>query len=203
MRLYSYVVARDFGFAPNPFNGVCTLATCKPNIRKAASVGDWILGTGSSSNSLSGRLVYIMQVSEKLTYDDYWNNEKFNVKKPNLKGSLKQAFGDNIYHHNLQTGEWMQEPSHHSLPNGNQNLLNVDHDTQTEFILVGERFTYWGGNGPSIPNHFRNYNGIDICALRNHKCNFSVAFVNEFLAWINSLNVSGYLYPPKQFRKKP
>ena len=127
----------------------------------------------------------------------------FNVKKPNLKGSLKQAFGDNIYHHNLQTGEWMQEPSHHSLPNGNQNLLNVDHDTQTEFILVGERFTYWGGNGPSIPNHFRNYNGIDICALRNHKCNFSVAFVNEFLAWFNSLNVSGYLYPPKQFRKKP
>src|SRR5712671_5339411 len=34
MRLYSYVVARDFGFAPNPFFGVCTLATCKPDIRK-------------------------------------------------------------------------------------------------------------------------------------------------------------------------
>lgn len=27
---YSYVVARDFGFAPNPFNGFLTLATCKP-----------------------------------------------------------------------------------------------------------------------------------------------------------------------------
>ncbi len=203
MHLYSYVVARDFGFAPNPFNGFCTLATCKPNIRKAASVGDWVLGTGSSSNGLSGRLVYIMQVSEKLTYDEYWNNEKFNVKKPNLKGSLKQAFGDNIYHRDLQTGEWIQEPSHHSLPNGNQNPLNVVHDTQTEFILVGESFAYWGGNGPTIPNYFRDYNGVDICALRNHKCNFSDVFVNEFLAWVNSLNVSGYLNTPKQFRKNP
>ena len=41
--LYLYVVDRDFGFAPNPFHGVCTLATCKPKIRKFAKVGDWII----------------------------------------------------------------------------------------------------------------------------------------------------------------
>ena len=29
---YSYVVARDYGFAPNPFNGILTLAACKPVI---------------------------------------------------------------------------------------------------------------------------------------------------------------------------
>ena len=34
MKLYSYIVARDFGFAPNPFYGFCTLATCKPKIAK-------------------------------------------------------------------------------------------------------------------------------------------------------------------------
>ncbi|MFH1865797.1 MAG: hypothetical protein ABIK85_07930, partial [Candidatus Eisenbacteria bacterium] len=39
MRLFSYIVARDYGFAPNPFCGVCTLATCKPKIRESASVG--------------------------------------------------------------------------------------------------------------------------------------------------------------------
>src|SRR5882762_6472831 len=48
VRLYSYVVARDFGFAPNPFYGFCTLATCKPRIRAHACVGDWVLGTGSA-----------------------------------------------------------------------------------------------------------------------------------------------------------
>ena len=39
MRLHSYVVARDYGFAPNPFLGVCTLATCKPK-----SAPPWELG---------------------------------------------------------------------------------------------------------------------------------------------------------------
>ena len=38
MRLFSYVVARDYGFAPNPFYEMCTLATCKPRIRKLLSV---------------------------------------------------------------------------------------------------------------------------------------------------------------------
>ncbi len=27
---------RDYGFAPNPFHGICTLATCKPVIRRVA-----------------------------------------------------------------------------------------------------------------------------------------------------------------------
>ena len=49
MRLHSYVVARDYGFAPNPFFGVCTLATCKPKIRSAAKLGDWVMGTGSKT----------------------------------------------------------------------------------------------------------------------------------------------------------
>jgi len=39
--LHSYVVARDYGFAPNPFFGFCTLATCKPRLRSVAQVGDW------------------------------------------------------------------------------------------------------------------------------------------------------------------
>ena len=41
--LYSYVITRDYGFAPNPFGGICTLATCKPGIRNHATVGDWVV----------------------------------------------------------------------------------------------------------------------------------------------------------------
>lgn len=47
--LYAYSITRDFGFAPNPFHGICTLATCKPRIRKAANIGDWILGIGGAN----------------------------------------------------------------------------------------------------------------------------------------------------------
>jgi hypothetical protein len=47
--LYSYVVRSDSGFAPNPFGEYCTLACCKPQIRKRARVGDWIVGCGSKA----------------------------------------------------------------------------------------------------------------------------------------------------------
>jgi Nucleotide modification associated domain 2 len=44
MTLYSYIVTHDTGFAPNPFFGFCTLACCKPGIRKHADKLDWIVG---------------------------------------------------------------------------------------------------------------------------------------------------------------
>ena len=55
-RVYMYVVDRDFGFAPNPFHGVCTLATCKPAIRKGARVGDWVIGMGGSRSQCDGKM---------------------------------------------------------------------------------------------------------------------------------------------------
>ena len=86
MRLFSYVVARDYGFAPNPFFGVCTLATCKPEIRKTASAGDWIIGTGSSQKGRQGYLVYAMCLTETMTFNEYWEDKRFQRKKPNLQG---------------------------------------------------------------------------------------------------------------------
>ena len=64
MKLYSYVVARDFGFAPNPFYGFCTLGTCKPKIRRSAKVGDWIVGTGSKTRRRARHIVFVMRVTE-------------------------------------------------------------------------------------------------------------------------------------------
>ena len=75
MRLFSYVVARDYGFAPNPFHGRCTLATCKPRIRNAAAIGDWVIGTGSSTASKEGRLVYAMRITKTMTFNQYWMAE--------------------------------------------------------------------------------------------------------------------------------
>ena len=43
-RLFSYTIPIDDGAAPNPFHGMCTLAICKPGIRRVAKKGDWIAG---------------------------------------------------------------------------------------------------------------------------------------------------------------
>ncbi len=81
-RVYIYVVARDFGFAPNPFHGTCTLATCKPGIRASASIGDWVIGVGGARLGATGKCIFAMQVSEKLTFDEYWIDVRFKDKKP-------------------------------------------------------------------------------------------------------------------------
>lgn len=197
MTLYSYVVARDFGFAPNPFFGACTLATCKPKIRGAAVVGDWVVGTGSKGYGLDGRLVFAMRVAETLTYDQYWRDPRFRDKRPNLHGSFKQALGDNIYH-KARDGHWIQANSHHSFPDGSPNPSNIEHDTQTPRVLVGSLFGYWGRSGPKIPRQFRQ-SKRDVCAQRGHKCNFPPEFVASFVQWLESLGLHGYLGPPAEW----
>ena len=77
-RLYSYKMSHDNRFAPNPLFGVLTLATCKPQLRKNAKVGDWIAGWTSSHIAHTPtpvgeeRLIYLARVSEKLTFAEYW-----------------------------------------------------------------------------------------------------------------------------------
>lgn len=151
MRFFSYIVARDYGFAPNPFWNICTLATCKPDIRKAANIGDWIFGTGSKSNKVSGRLIYAMEVSEKLTFEDYWEDPRFQIKKPRMNGSFKQMYGDNIYH-KANDGSWLQEDSHHALPDGTINPKNLKTDTRGLFVLVSTNFYYFGKSCIKIPD---------------------------------------------------
>jgi Nucleotide modification associated domain 2 len=194
MTLHSYVVARDYGFAPNPFFGICTLATCKPIIRKAAKVGDWIVGTGSAAYGFVGRLVYIMKVDEILDYSGYWLDPRFQNKKPNLRGSLKQAYGDNIYHWDSESDQWIQENSHHSQKDGSANCANVVHDTQTVNVLIGRDFVFWGRAGPKIPTEF-----ACVCAVRGHKSRFSKEFEDSFFAWIGSIEPRGYVGDPAEF----
>lgn len=69
MNVFTYVVEHDLGFAPNPFHGVCTLACCKPRIRRKAERGDIVLGTGAALPQLRGHLTYWMQVDEITTFD--------------------------------------------------------------------------------------------------------------------------------------
>ena len=196
MRLYSYVVAYDYGFAPNPFYGVCSLATCKPQIRRTADIGDWIIGTGSARHDRRGYLVYVMEVSRAMTFTDYWNATRFRRKRPILRGSKKQAFGDNIYWQD-ESRYWHQADSHHSLADGRANVHNLRRDTGVDRVLVGERYTYWGGGGPRIPAHIRSYQKYDLCAVtQGHKCRFPQPLVDQFLDWYWTLDVFGYCGRP-------
>ena len=202
MKLYSYIIARDFGFAPNPFHGFCTLATCKPKIRAGARVGDWIIGTGPKSRyDMAGRLIYAMQVGEVLDFDTYWNDPRFLLKRPNLNGSLKAIYGDNIYR---RVGKkWLQSDSHHSLENGRPNKANIEWDTSVDRVLVSAKFVYWGKIAPAIPKQFRPFRktGEDICCkARGHRV-FGDELASAFARWLEQQGKWGFQGDPVEFDK--
>lgn len=201
MKLYSYVVARDYGFAPNPHYGFCTLATCKPILRRKASIGDWVIGTGAASNHLSGHLVYAMRVSEIMTFNEYFADPRFATKKPNLHGSLKQAFGDNIYFQD-DSGCWQQLDSHHSLADGSPNPENVGNDTDPNRLLVSDHFAYFGSEAPLIPQEVRMHGADDLCALRHYKNDFAPEHIARFVEWFEGLHAVGARGRPREWLKQ-
>lgn len=183
--MFSYVVARDYGFAPNPFHGYCTLATCKPDIRRDAQVGDLVVGLGSATKGVQGHLVYVMIVTETMTFSEYWNDQRFQCKRPSFSGNLKQAYGDNIY--TQRNGGWFQANSHHSFADGTPNPRNIANDTSADRVLISDRYIYWGDEGPMIPQRFRNFEGEDICLNRGYKRHFPAGMREAFEDWVGSL----------------
>ena len=208
MNLYSYVVRYDSGFAPNPFYGYCTLATCKIEIRKSASIGDWIVGCGSANKKVrqEGRLVYAMQVNECITFEEYFEDQRFQCKKPNLRGSRKQARGDNIY--SKKENLWNQLNSFHSKKDGSPNKKHINRDTKFNKVLISNRYVYFGKNGHKIPENLISGDKT-LChkgqAYRKFSTNSELEdknMIENFEKWFSSLNQTGQVGLPVDWGEK-
>lgn len=198
-RLFSYVVRYDSGFAPNPFYGCCTLATCKPLIRNAAMPGDWVVGTGSSAKGVNrgGRLVHAMKITEASDFRSYWNDPRFTRKRPARRGSRKQSCGDNIYYRSADDSAWLQLDSFHTKPDGSIKSDHVARDTGTDRILISDDYYYFGGEGPEIPAVFRDPSRYDLCRkVRQRKRLEDDDWIAEFAAWLRTFGDPGYYGRP-------
>ncbi|KWH17503.1 hypothetical protein [Burkholderia multivorans] len=198
-RIHSYVVRYDSGFAPNPFYGYCTLATCKPSIRRSAAVGDWVVGSGSNDRTVrrGGHLVYAMRVTEALTFDGYGADPRFAPKKPFRHGSRKQSCGDNIYFRDGPQAPWEQRDSFHSLPDGSLNANHVRRDTGVDRVLISNEFVYFGGEGPAFPQDLKDRQGRLLCKSGIGLTTFDdPSLVAAFEQWIRSLEATGYQGAP-------
>ncbi len=201
-RIHSYVVRYDSGFAPNPFYGYCTLATCKPAIRQSADVGDWIVGSASDDRSIrrGGFIVYAMKLTEVATFEAYWNDARFQSKKPFRRGSRKQSCGDNIYFRNNEHDQWQQLDSFHSLSNGEPNPDHVARDTGVNRVLISAEFIYFGITGPKIPDHLRDNDGRQLCKSGiGRSCFDDPALIAGLEEWLRGLGVQGYQGPPHEW----
>jgi hypothetical protein len=161
MKLYSYVIASDAGFAPNPNDGWCTLACCKPNIRLSARKGDFVVGTGSAAQTGNNTIVYIMHVDEKLTFDEFFKDARFQNRE------------DNIYH--SENGHFIQSS------NSNHDCGDIERDLSCKHVLISGpgHFSYFGRKAIPIPEEFRQM----VKKGPGHKCNFEPAFLLQFVSW--------------------
>ena len=143
MKVRAYVIATDAGSAPNYDPPCTTLAVCKPRIRQAASLGDLVLAyAGSDVNPHDPHtVVWAGLVSEKLTFAQYWNDQRFRNKKPD-----RSATPDNFYR--PVDGGLLQVPNRVHGPE------NFNRDTGGLFVLAFEPSWHFGANGPRMPTEF-------------------------------------------------
>ncbi|MCB4767105.1 hypothetical protein LGR54_00665 [Ancylobacter sp. Lp-2] len=196
MRLHSYVIEHDVGFAPNPFHGWCSLAACKPMIRATAAVGDHVIGTGTAHNKMSQHLIYWMRVDEIIDFDAYWSDQRFHRKRAVMHGSMAQRHGDNIYH-SLPGGGFFQADSFHSREDGRPDPANLNRDTsRTQRVLLGRSFAYYGKHARLIPDEFKGF----IKRGPGHRNNFSAVGLEHFTAWLFADPGRGYIAEPTDWR---
>jgi hypothetical protein len=184
----------DYGFAPNPFKNFLTLANCKPLIRKCKKPGDWI--AGFTSKSLNGdpigeeRLIYLMKVSKKITYAEYWNDPQYECKKPisnPVEYEDKQA--DNIYKP-VNGTDFVQ------IANKNHFENEIVRDLSGKFVLLSDCFYYFGGKPISIPKEIRP--GVPKSQSAHGKRTYEIEKINQFISYIENNNQKGLINMPHQ-----
>lgn len=191
MRVYSYVVASDSGFAPNPFHGICTLACCKPKVRETASAGDIVVGLSRGGENV----VYAMKVDEAITFDEYWARPEFAVKRAGAaSATLEDRRGDNIYEPTTR-GRFRQLPSVHSMDDGTPDAASMRRDVVPNRVLVAREFAYFGAVAPPLPTEVRF-----LRVGRGHRCRFTKVQVDTVAKWFKSLrkgqNGDPHSWPP-------
>jgi hypothetical protein len=142
----SYKMKTDCGFAPNPYGGVLTLATCKPDIREIAACDEWIAGFTSQELNRdpvgAERLVFLMRVTGKLRRDEYYR--KFPQKRP-----AQCPCGDNI-HQPDGKGGYRHIGGHHHKDEKSQK-----DDHKSPWVLLSDEFYYFGGKPVCIDEEAR------------------------------------------------
>ena len=198
MRLFTYILTWDNGFAPNPFGRYCTLACCKPVIRRVAQEGDIVVGI--SPRSCGNKLVYAMELTEvPIGFDAYFMDQRFQDKKPcpDSNDPIERC-GDNIYEPRPD-GTYRQRWSLHSSDAGQEDDEMKEADLSGKRVLVSESFWYFGENARDLLERFRQ-----IIPGRGHRSIFSDDMVAEFREYIHGLspgrcgNPSGCSCPPTE-----
>jgi hypothetical protein len=184
MKLYTYTLRHDSGAAPNPFWGVCTLVICKPAIRRAAEVDDWIVGLGSVNSpigDISDRVVYAMKVTSKMTLEEYDQFCKTFLpkKKPDWRNrDYRMRMSDCIY--NYAAGA-----TNPKMRTGVHTEENMEKDLSGLYALASKQYYYFGDQPVKLPDDLKPI----MHTTQGHKSDANQEYVEPFVNWIEGLDI--------------
>ena len=149
----------------------------------------WFIGTQPASQG--NKLVYAMQVTEVLPFEDYYHDSQFEKKKPVINGSWRQQCGDNMYYKD-QTGRWRQHPSiYHCGP------MQIAQDLKHPRVFIAERFYYFGEKAIAILENCKSL----IWNRQGCKCKHDPNTISNFLNWLQKSFEIGIHGEPSDRRK--
>ncbi|MDO9447827.1 MAG: hypothetical protein Q7J20_08040 [Candidatus Nitrotoga sp.] len=156
--IYVYKLVADNGGAPCIHKGVLSLSICKPRIRQAADVDDWIIGFGGKSVAdLKERLIYIAQVTKVVDHGDYYDSETYRGRPDCIYRKVGNAY------------EYVPNSLFHDsedLPHDLGAAPSFDRARN----LLSDRFVYFGREGDRsiIESVFDLYDGLPRDFVKNH-----------------------------------
>lgn len=172
------------------------MTICKPEIRRTASVGDWIIGTGSKNArvtkndtvNLSDSLVYAMKVTDKKTLEEYDQHckQRLQIKIPVWKtNDWRLRMGDCIYDYHKYDNPIQRKSVH--------NETNMATDISGKHSLISTHFYYFGVAAVEIPNDLRQL----IKQSHGHKIIQQQELITRFENWIGQFQGNTILGDPQ------
>jgi hypothetical protein len=147
----SYKMLYDNGFAPNPYAGCLTLATCKPYIRKVHKIGQWLAGF-AGVNIEKKRFEYVVG-AEPLIFLALINNKiefkKYYLQYPQKRDELCPN-SDNIY--KWVDSAYQRQITKHKFHNS---IADMQKDINPPYCLIADEFYYFGGKAVNVPANIR------------------------------------------------
>jgi hypothetical protein len=150
--------------------------------------GDWLIGNSPKQDR--NRLVYAMRISEVLSMDGYFQDDRFQRKKPKPEGTPTQQCGDNVYYTRAD-GQWRRLPSHfHNKCSAF--IKDVGKNFEGRPVFVSEHFYYFGDRRVAIPHEF-----AQVIKDRQGFSWTTGRMAYDFVSWLEANHKPGALGTPR------
>ena len=163
--VYFYIQTSDIGINPCIYEGILSIATCKPKIRESVNIGDYIIsviGKGMKGYKFDEekdyQILWIGKVSQKPIHEEY---ARIYPNRPDTK--------ENPYHTSEQ----------------------CKIDKSSKYIIICNEFIFLGKNFISCPSEFHNLIPGYPRGTQGHIKNSDKKLVNNIHSWYESLKESG------------